>query len=78
MSLKATSAVEVVPMPDGTFRAVCPAIEGAFADGATPAEAEKTLLALIETRFEDQLPMGKREPVDLDPDSDDDEDPSDR
>lgn len=61
--------VSVIPVKEGIFRATCPSIPGVSADGSTAEEAERNLLEMLELRVESKGPIGKREPLELDPDT---------
>ena len=61
--------ITVLPLAEGLFRASCPWAEGLFADGATVEEAEDLLLGLLEIRIESVGPIGRAEPIDVDPDA---------
>lgn len=53
--------VEIQPLEEGGFLAVCPALQGCHAEGGTVAEAidnlEDMARILIELRLEDGLPI---------------------
>jgi predicted RNase H-like HicB family nuclease len=50
---------------DGNFLALCPALQGCYADGETAAEALETIKGVIKMHIEDRLENGEYIPEEI-------------